>query len=610
MTKNRQKSRRPSAAIVIVMVFTIFVGPQAQASLLGSLVSGTEQLLSPLEPITDPLLGSNGLVTGLVGKLSGDLQALLGGPVDLPVRVIVQTYVSPDANELSLLQLLGGVVGNTYSVIPGYSATLPLGSLLQVAAGSNVERISSDSPVKAHMDVAYRAIRADRAASLSGLWGAGLTGKGIGIALIDTGAQLHPDFKRPVGSKPIVEVEIVGHEVGIADYFGHGTHVAGILYGNGFSSSDSLSFRTFKGIAPGAQLVSIRVLAPDGSGYTSDVLAGIDWAVKNARTYNLRVINLSLGHPVYESYRTDPLCRAVEVAVRKGLVVVVAAGNDGTVGTGFGTITSPGNAPSVITVGAMDDRNTVSATDDVLAWYSSKGPSLIDLVVKPDLVAPGTWIVSTRAVSSWLDTQHHELTLQIADYKNDPAHGSEDGAYYTLAGTSMAAPMVAGTAALMLQKDPTLSPATVKARLMKSAFKDTRLVFETGAGALDSYGAVNATGSAQNASSPRGMVGSDGFIYIQDTAFLWGSSWSQTAIWGSGKGRAVGVSLTPVPESITSTNGAIWGGSSGSKSLTENPMVTGSGAVWGGGGSVLRSTNGTVWSETALWGGAGGVSRK
>ena len=359
-------------------------------------------------------------------------------------------------------------------------------------------------------------------------------------------------------------------------------------------------------MAPGAQLISVRALSPDGTGYTADVLSGIDWVVKNAKSYNIRVLNLSLGHPVYESYRTDPLCRAVAEAVRRGIVVVVAAGNDGSVGTGFGTITSPGNSPSAITVGALDDRNTVAATDDVLAWYSSKGPTLVDFVVKPDLVAPGTWIVSTRAVSSWLDTQHHELTLQILNYKNDPAHATQDGAYYTLSGTSMAAPMVSGAAALMLQKDPTLNPATVKARLMKSAVKDTRLVFETGAGALDVYGAVNATGSAQSAASPLAMVGGDGFVYIQDTAQLWGSTWSQGAVWGNGKGSSVGVgSLTSVPGSITSGSGAIWGGCSGAKSITENSTVTGSGAVWGGSRSSLSSTTGTVGGEGAVWGGGG-----
>jgi serine protease AprX len=295
----------------------------------------------------------------------------------------------------------------------------------------------------------------------------------------------------------------------------------------------------------------------------------------------------------------------VAAAVRKGIVVVVAAGNDGAIGTGFGTITSPGNSPSAITVGAMDDRDTVPLDDDLLAWYSSKGPSLIDLVVKPDLVAPGTWIVSARATGSWLDTQHHELTLAIGDYKNDPAHAAQDGAYYSLSGTSMAAPMVAGAAALMLQKDPTLTPATIKARLMKSAVKDERLVFESGAGSLDVYGAVTATGTAQSAASPLAMAGDDGFVYLQDTAIVWGSSWTQTAIWGGRKGSAYGVTLTPVPQSITSGSGAIWGSGAGARSIIDNPEVTGSTAIWGRGRCSLTSTSGTVTSQTAIWGGGG-----
>jgi len=588
MLTTRRNAKKLTTVILVALATALPFNGQCQAQLVDGL--------------TDSLLGSNGTVTSLVGKLSSDLQGLLGGSASQPVRVIVQTNASPGLADLTLLQLLGGVLGKTYSTIPAYSATVSLGSLLSLAASSNVERISADSPVKAHLDIAYKAVRADRAALLSGAWGTGLTGKGIGIALVDTGVQLHPDFKRPVGSKPLVEVEIVGHETGLADYFGHGTHVAGILYGNGSASSDSLSFRTFRGFAPEAQLISVRALAPDGTGYTSDVLSGIDWVVRNAKTYNLRVLNLSLGHPVYESYRTDPLCRIVTAAVRKGIVVVAAAGNDGAEGAGFGTITSPGNCPDAITVGAIDDLDTVPLADDVPAPYSSKGPSLVDFVAKPDLVAPGTWIVSARAVSSWLDTHHHELTLQIADYKNDPAHASQDGVYYSLSGTSMAAPMVAGAAALMLQKEPTLNPSTVKARLMKSAVKDSRLVFETGAGTLDVYAAVNATGTSQSAASPLSIAASDGFVYIQDIASLWGSTWSQTAVWGSQKGSSAGISFTSVPGSVVSGSTAIWAGRIASKSLTENSEVTSTGAIWGGRASSLSSTNGTVTGETATWG--------
>jgi serine protease AprX len=591
-TRHRLRPR-PSTITVLSAVLTICFGQQVNSALLDPLFSATQALLSPLQPVTDPLIGPNGLVTGLLGKLSGDLLVTASGPPATAVPVIVQTYEPPGSDVLGLLSLVGGLLKKTYTTIPGYSATVPAGSLLQIAADPNVEHISLDVQVKAHMDIAARAVRADRAWSLPGAWGSGLTGRGIGIALIDTGVQLHDDLKRPLGAKQPVEVEIVGHEPGYADPFGHGTHVAGILNGNGFASSDYLSFRTFKGLAPEAQIFSVRALSPDGTGSTSDVLEGIDWVLKNAKTYNIRVLNLSLGHPVYESYRTDPLCRAVAAAVRRGVVVVVAAGNDGEVGTGFGTVTSPGNDPAAITVGATDDQDTVPLTDDVLASYSSRGPSLVDLVVKPDLVAPGTWIVSTRAAGSWMDTEHHELTLRIGDYKNDPARFDQDGSYYSLSGTSMAAPLVSGAAALMLQKDPTLTPATVKARLMKSAVKDDKLVFQTGAGTLDVYGALIATGTATSASSPGATAAPDGFITIQDTAKLWGFSWTQTAIWGGGKARAYGLSA----------------GIAGLTSLVENSSVTGSGAIWGGDRCSLRSTLGSVGGSTAIWGGAGLIRR-
>ncbi|OLC53488.1 MAG: hypothetical protein AUH92_05935 [Acidobacteria bacterium 13_1_40CM_4_69_4] len=536
--------------------------------------------------------------------ISNEIQAMLAGPPDALLPVIVQTHLPPSAAHLSRVGAWGGRVGRTYSTINGYAAKLPAWRVWQLAAEGEVERISYDAPVRAHLDIAYKAIRADQAASsglLLGLLGTPYTGKGVGIALVDTGVQLHPDLKRPSGSKQIVEVEIVGHETGLADYYGHGTHVAGILNGSGYASSDILSYRTFRGIAPEAQIISIRALSPDGTGYTSDIITGIDWAVSNLKTYNIRILNLSLGHPVYESYTTDPLCRAVASAVGHGIVVVVAAGNDGAVGSGFGAVTSPGNEPTAVTVGAMDDRNTVPLGDDVLAWYSSKGPSLIDFVVKPDLVAPGTWIVSARAVGSTIDTTHHDLVLKIGDYKYDPLNATQDGAYLTMSGTSMAAPMVSGTAALMLQKDPTLTPATVKARLMKSAVKDTRLVFETGAGYLDAYGAITATGTNKVGNSPLAMLGSDGYIYIQDTAILWGSAWTQSAIWGPDKGRADGVSLTPVPMSITTTNGAIWGGNAGARSVVDNSQVTADGAIWGGGRSSVSSTTGTVSNDGAIW---------
>lgn len=534
-------------------------------------------------------------------KLSGEVEEKIhAAAADDLLPVIIQTVGEPTSGHFGRLHGRGGAVKARHIAIRGYSARVPASQIAALADDPEVERISFDSPVAAHLDVAYKAVRADAAFVSSG----GLTGKGVAVAVLDTGAVAHQDLQRPKGSPQVIEVEVVGRETGLADYYGHGTHVAGVINGSGSASSDKLSFRTFKGLAPGAQLISIRALYPDGTGYTSDIISGIDWAIRYKTNYNIRVLNLSLGHPVYESYRDDPMCRAVRKAYDNGILVVVAAGNDGGVGSGFGTITSPGNEPSAVTVGAMDDANTVTTTDDVLAWYSSKGPSLIDYVVKPDLVAPGTWIVSLRAAGSYLDTAYHALALKVGEYKNDAANAAKDGAYYVLSGTSMAAPMVSATAALMVQKDPSLNPGTVKARLMKSAVKDDRIVFETGAGYLDVDAAQKAAGYAKDALSPLAMLASDGNVYIQDTGLIWGIDFTMGGVWGGGtKGHCLGISLLDVPDTITATYGAVWGGKSGTKSLLDNNMITASGLIWSGDRCSLTSTTGSVANMGAIWGG-------
>ena len=537
-------------------------------------------------------------------KLSREVEEKIhaAGADDL-LPVIIRTVDEPTSAHFARLHGRGGVVKARHASFHGYSAGVPASQIAALADDPEVAHVSFDSPVKAHLDVAYKAVKADIAFADSG----GLDGQGVGVAVVDTGVASHPDLLRPKGSPQVVEVEVVGHENGLADYYGHGTHVAGIIDGNGAASSDRYSFRTFKGLAQGSQIISIRALYPDGTGYTSDIISGIDWAIRFKTAYNIRVLNLSLGHPVYESYKTDPMCLAVRNAYDNGILVVVAAGNDGGIGSGFGTVTSPGNEPTAVTVGAMDDANTVTTTDDVLAWYSSKGPSLIDFVVKPDLVAPGTSIVSLRAAGSFLDTNYHNFTLKVSDYKNDPANAVKDGDYYALSGTSMAAPMVSAAAALLFQKDPSLNPATVKARLMKSADKDDRMVFETGAGYLDVDAALRANGYAMDAPSPTAMLASDGNVYFQDTGLIWGIDFTLGSIWGGGtKSRCVGVNLTDVPQEIIAAYGSVWGGKGGGQSIIDNNMITASGLIWSGDRCDLDSTLGSVDNLGAVWGGHGG----
>jgi serine protease AprX len=495
---------------------------------------------------------------------------------DALIPVVVQTRGPVSDGHLARLHGRGGTLKTKHNAIDGYSALVPAGAIGALADDPDVDRISYDFPVHAFMDVALRAVRGDLAPAGPG----GLDGRGIGIALIDTGVANHDDLDRGKGPAQVTEVEFIGHESGLADYFGHGTHVAGILSGSGADSSGPDAFRTFRGVAPGARLLSLRALRPDGTGTTSDVLAAIDWVQLHRRSSNIRIVNLSLGHPIEESYTTDPLCRALRGLVASGVVVVVAAGNGGRTGSGFGTIMSPGNDPSVITVGAMDTNRTVAREDDILAPYSAKGPTLVDQIVKPDLVAPGSFIVSLRATGSWLDLHHHELVLRTGDYST-AAPRDGDGAYMTLSGTSMSAPMVSGAAALLLQQNPSLDPADVKARLMATAVKDDLMPFETGAGYLDIAAALASTARADAALSPRALPGADGALAYFPPAGSWNGNWDQTLIWGGG--RRLGTEAATENDRVTAS-GLVWGGGPSLDALT---------LVWGGGQSVEAST--LVW---------------
>jgi subtilisin family serine protease len=224
------------------------------------------------------------------------------------------------------------------------------------------------------------------------------------------------------------------------------------------------------------------------------VIAGIDWVIANRARYNIRVINLSLGHPVMEPAASDPLCEAVRRAVEAGINVVVAAGNAGRSDTNvpvLGGIASPGNSPYAITVGAIDTKGTASRSDDTVASYSSRGPTKFDHAVKPDVAAPGHRVVSLEAVSSYIPSAYPQLH----------AAGNGSNAYMRLSGTSMAAPIVSGAVALLLDGTPSLGTAHVKLALQSGAtyMPDGGLI---GAGA----GSVNIWASRQIAARGLGAL--------------------------------------------------------------------------------------------------------
>ncbi|MCI0656331.1 MAG: S8 family serine peptidase, partial [Acidobacteria bacterium] len=407
-------------------------------------------------------------------------------------------------------------------------------------------------------------------------------------------------------------VEIVGHEKGFADPYGHGTHVAGIIAGDGTSSSDPRSFRRFNGIAPRARIVSVRVLDGNGSGRVSDVLSGIDWVLSHHDEYGIRVLNLSLGHPVEESSMTDPLCRAVEAVWKAGILVVAAAGNAGAEGSA--SIHSPGNDATILTVGASNNYQTGSRFDDILTSYSSRGPTLLDHVVKPDLVAPGNRTLSLRVAGSTLDEAYPSLRVKQGLFRDDPASSDQDSPYFQMSGSSMAAGVVSGMAALMLQADPSLTPDTLKARLMKSAEK--RLVydlFSEGAGFADLHAALGEEGTAlSEALSPRvqwteaGLVlEGSGTLWLQSSAFDLvkvygaepfrgtGSVWADSWIWSDSSSESF-------PASV-SGHSVIWGGGRKTSGSGGPSSTTSDSVIWGGG--LENSGNSSIGADSVIWGG-------
>jgi serine protease AprX len=339
-----------------------------------------------------------------------------------------------------------------------------------------IEHLSGDLEVADFMTVSNATtlankVRAGTSGLLLGIGGIpGMTGQGVVVAVLDSGIASH----KALNGKILASVSMVAGEP-TTDEYGHGTHVAGIITGSGSAATGVTSLYN-GGIAPNAQLVSVRVLGDDGVGTTSNVIAGIDWVIANKAKYHIRIINLSLGHAVTEPVAYDPLCAAVQRAYNAGLIVVAAAGNAGKTADGtpmLGGIASPGNSPYAITVGATNTFGTTDRSDDDVTTYSSRGPTKWDNNAKPDLAAPGNKIISLEASGSYIP----------AHYPTEHIAGSGTNAYLELSGTSMSAPMISGAVALLLQAQPSLTSAQAKFILQSgSTYMTDAGVFGAGAG--------------------------------------------------------------------------------------------------------------------------------
>lgn len=327
-----------------------------------------------------------------------------------------------------------------------------------------------------------RAARVDRA------W-LRATGRGVGVAVIDTGiAGDHSDFQLAGGRGSRVIASAVTNPCAsdANDHFGHGTHVAGLIAGNSLNRTSRQKHLRgrYMGSAPRANLISVKVSDDDGDTTVLDVIYGIQFAVDHRAQFGIRVVNLSLSSTVAESYLTDPLDAAVESAWFSGLVVVAAAGNEGTRDTAVSY--APANDPFVITAGALDDRATWSGHDDVLAPWSSRGLTQ-DGIRKPDVLAPGTRLVSALAPGS--------------DFTDLCAGCVVDGEYFRVSGTSMSAAVVSGVAALMLEEKPGRTPDQVKGAMLAT------LNEIPGAGAaVDAAAALSGSGPANVGLVPNTLI--------------------------------------------------------------------------------------------------------
>jgi serine protease AprX len=434
-----------------------------------------------------------------------------------PVPVIVQTSGNADAG--ALVTAAGGDVRGDLGIIHAVAADVPADALASLAAAPGLRWISLDGPVTSTSrpdarggddtpdtgaalppSVYPQEINADRVVA------SGDDGSGVAVAVVDTGIVKSADFGRPS--------RIVATFGGNGDGYGHGSHVAGLIAGDGANSDGR-----YVGVAPGANLVDVKVGDDKGAATISDVINGLAFVAANQDRLNIRVVNLSLSVDTPQSYTTDPLDAAVELLTFRGILVVVAAGNAGTASDAVSY--APANDPFVLTVGAVDDRGTATTTDDTVPSWSSRGTTQ-DGFAKPEIYAPGRHLVSVLSPKSVLAIQQPESLV-----------GKH---YLSLSGTSMAAGVTSGAAALVFAAHSDWTPGQVKTALVSSALPvpgapDAQLV------RVDAANAQSAPADQTPAIKPNYLLlqaaGVDNPETIDWGSIRWGSIRWGSIRWGS-----------------------------------------------------------------------------
>ena len=524
--------------------------------------------IASLAAVSVPAIAGQGAGQSPNKKHHPKLDRALNAAADGVGETDVIVEFTDDSDSRLRITLNGGRAGRKLGVIKARAARIPNVLLRRLADDPKVKKVHLDREVSGEM-----ARTAATVGALSAQLQYGYTGAGIGVAVIDSGiTSWHDDLGASASSKTGQRVtrfvDFINDQTTKYDDWGHGTHVAGIIAGSGY---DSYGQRA--GIAPKANIIALKALDFEGKGRISHIIAAIDWIVTNRLQYNIRVVNMSLGAGVLESYNTDPLTLATKHAVDVGIVVVAAAGNYGKAKDGqtqYGAIGAPGNAPWVLTVGASSTEGTTDRRDDKMAGYSSRGPTMIDFGAKPDLVAPGTGTVSLAAANSLFYTTKAAFLV--------PGKRLDLGLfqpYLTLSGTSMSTPVVAGTVALMLEANPNLTPNMVKAILQFTAEEKRGISYlAQGAGFLNTLGAVRL--SRFFAQGQKG----DNYPNMK--------SWSRHILWGNR--RVKGGVLTP--------GGTAWG-----LNIVWGDMHTplGQNIVWGENCDNANCDN-IVWGNNIVWG--------
>jgi serine protease AprX len=445
------------------------------------------------------------------------------------VHVIVQKTAESQGEEAEAqVAALGGTVTSDLHIINAFAAEMSLQGAMQIARSQYVRWVSLDAPVLStactqcvdtrNLANAYiRAIGADK------VWNQApyRQGKAIGVAVVDSGVNPNGDLYTNMGvNRQIADVRFNSdYNQSTFDGYGHGTHVASIVGGDGSESGGK-----YIGVAPMVNIVNVKVSNDDGSARLNDVVAGLQWVLENKDAYNIRVVNISLNSAVAESYHTSPLDAAVEILWFNKIVVVASAGNKGN-----GAIYPPANDPFIITVGATDDKGTNSISDDIVASFSAYG-STSDGVIKPDLVAPGANIIA-RLVNQNMGLANAHPSNKVGDQ------------YFRMSGTSMAAPMVSAAVAILLQDEPNLTPDQVKYRLMATANKSWSgyNATKSGAGYLDIYAAVyGTTTQSANTGIKASQLLSTGSAPITWNSVGWNSVGWNSVGWNSVGWNSVG----------------------------------------------------------------------